>query len=86
MTRLSIFGIRPGRKPEYDRVNVLSKLVKQEPVSEGECPAYPGHLVGIRIILIIIVFWLLGMSGGSICTRAGPQLEYWDDHYGGMFF
>ena len=20
------------------------------------------------------------------CIRAGPQLEYWDDHYGGMFF
>ena len=22
----------------------------------------------------------------KVHTRAGPQLEYWDDHYGGMFF
>ena len=31
---------------------------------------------------------LTGKDDDSVMMmiRAGPQLEYWDDHYGGMFF
>ena len=50
------------------------------------------HVAGIIIVIVIIVIVNLTMIMiiinviVTMAIRAGPQLEYWDDHYGGMFF